>query len=278
MKKKFFFYLIFIIFTKKISSKLLKDNIVLLSKNKIKNKFENTDFEILFKDQDRFLMEINPKRFLKTITLKKNNKENSRRLKMFKIIASILKNAKNRKLKIKNIKVGKNIRKMLNLNKSLRTFKTYLNDKDFLNNYQKLLTQNKQKKRQQKQRKLKLKKIKYNQRAQQRKTPDEKPKDDHTKFNFDSGFAGMPFPPFMMDGPTFHPPMNIKINAFPFPNPRAETPYEVAQSNTKNMTKDYDDLNGQMDQVDDELNDTSMVINNTLNELSADIKNELMKS
>ena len=48
------------------------------------------------------------------------------------------------------------------------------------------------------------------------------------KFDYAPNFAGMPFPPFLMNGPHYHAPMNIKINSLPFPNPRAETPYYVS--------------------------------------------------
>ena len=37
-------------------------------------------------------------------------------------------------------------------------------------------------------------------------------------FKYSPGFAGMPFPPFMMNGPHFHPPYNITLNALPTQN------------------------------------------------------------
>ncbi len=38
------------------------------------------------------------------------------------------------------------------------------------------------------------------------------------EFKYAPGFAGMPFPPFMMNGPHFHPPYNITLNALPTQN------------------------------------------------------------
>ena len=300
LKRKLFFYIFLFIFVKEISLNLLRDKRVEVIKKKREINLKNNDLGISFK-RNRYL-EIHPKKFLQKITLVKNNETENKRLKMMKIISSILKNTKKKNLKIKNIKIGKNIRKMLNLDRSLTVFKTYLQDKNFQKNYKTLLSQsskplskapskNPQKKKQKKTQKTNPYKkyfskypnlfrnlSKTRNLADAAAAGSAAATDDHTKFNFDSGFAGMPFPPFMMDGPTFHPPMNIKINAFPFPNPRAESPYEVAQENTKGMIKDYEDMNDKMDQVDEELSDTSMVLNNTLNELNADVKNELMKS
>ena len=41
------------------------------------------------------------------------------------------------------------------------------------------------------------------------------------KFHFSPNFAGMPFPPFLLNGPHFHPPINVTINTLPHPNSRA---------------------------------------------------------
>lgn len=43
----------------------------------------------------------------------------------------------------------------------------------------------------------------------------------------------MPYPPFLLNGPHFHPPMNIQINTLPFPNPRANDFYSIAIGNAK---------------------------------------------
>ena len=63
---------------------------------------------------------------------------------------------------------------------------------------------------------------------------------DDMAFNFQPGFNGMPFPPFMMNGPHFHPPLNITVNALPNPNPRAQMHPSVIQE--KNSTEDQEIL------------------------------------
>lgn len=53
-------------------------------------------------------------------------------------------------------------------------------------------------------------------------------------FNFMPGFAGMPFPPFMMKGPHFHPPVDVTVNSIPNPNPKADlNPFEIEKENLK---------------------------------------------
>ena len=59
-----------------------------------------------------------------------------------------------------------------------------------------------------------------------------KDKENEMEFNFMPGFAGMPFPPFMMNGPHFHPPLNVTVNALPNPNQRAmEHPSALEETN-----------------------------------------------
>ena len=55
---------------------------------------------------------------------------------------------------------------------------------------------------------------------------------NNMKFNFLPGFAGMPFPPFMMNGPHFHPPIDVTVNSIPNPNPKADlNPFEIEKQN-----------------------------------------------
>jgi len=55
---------------------------------------------------------------------------------------------------------------------------------------------------------------------------------NNMKFNFLPGFAGMPFPPFMMNGPHFHPPIDVTVNSIPNPNPKADlNPFEIEKAN-----------------------------------------------
>ena len=66
-------------------------------------------------------------------------------------------------------------------------------------------------------------------------------------FKFAPGFAGMPFPPMLMNGPHFHPPTNININALPFPNPRANSPYKSAIANALHSLDTYENINKKLD-------------------------------
>lgn len=74
--------------------------------------------------------------------------------------------------------------------------------------------------------------------------------DNLMKFNFLPGFAGMPFPPFMMNGPHFHPPLNVTVNSLPNPNPRAELdPKEIEEENVKSQLKSLQPINDKLDHV-----------------------------
>ena len=75
-------------------------------------------------------------------------------------------------------------------------------------------------------------------------------KDNLMKFNFLPGFAGMPFPPFMMNGPHFHPPLNVTVNSLPNPNPRAELdPKEIEEENVKTQLKALTPINERLNHV-----------------------------
>ena len=59
-------------------------------------------------------------------------------------------------------------------------------------------------------------------------------------FQFLPGIAGVPFPPMMMNGPHYHPPVSVTVNSIPNPNPRSTlNPFEIEQSN---LTKQVDEL------------------------------------
>lgn len=53
------------------------------------------------------------------------------------------------------------------------------------------------------------------------KDSNEEKENNRSKFNFSPNFAGMPFPPFLLNGPHFHPPIKVVINTLPHPNTRA---------------------------------------------------------
>lgn len=64
--------------------------------------------------------------------------------------------------------------------------------------------------------------------------PFAKKEEDQNNFNFAPGFAGMPFPPFLLNGPHYHAPMNVNVNVPPKANIRGDSPYQVAIQNEQN--------------------------------------------
>ncbi len=160
-------------------------------------------------------------------------------LKTMKIAIGIQNQAKEKKLSIQRIKVGKSILKQLGQN-TLGNLSIFINDKNLRKRYDKLNRKlNSIKRKKERKRKLLLKKQKNILNKAFRKLNSSVPgtTPEEPSFKFAPGFAGMPFPPFLMNGPHFHPPMHVNINTLPFPNPRASTPYKVAQTNVREMSK-----------------------------------------
>ena len=95
--------------------------------------------------------------------------------------------------------------------------------------------------------------------------------DNLMKFNFLPGFAGMPFPPFMMNGPHFHPPLNVTVNSLPNPNPRAELdPKEIEQENVKTQLK-------ALNPIDDKLNHVLREIASISKESSVNLEDKYQR-
>ena len=65
------------------------------------------------------------------------------------------------------------------------------------------------------------------------------------------GFAGMPFPPFMMKGPHFHPPVDVTVNSIPNPNPKADlNPFEIEKENLKSQINQLADVKSKLLSLD----------------------------
>ena len=74
---------------------------------------------------------------------------------------------------------------------------------------------------------------------------------NNMKFNFLPGFAGMPFPPFMMNGPHFHPPIDVTVNSIPNPNPKADlNPFEIEKANLQTQINNLDDVKSKLMVID----------------------------
>jgi hypothetical protein len=131
-----------------------------------------------------------------------------KKLKFMEIVGSILRTAKSRHLKIKKIELGSNIKAIFQ-NPDINTaLSQYINDKHF---FKKLAFERKR------YRKLKAR---HSQQTEPR-TPPKTSKRKLAEFNFDPKFAGMPFPPFLMNGPHYYPETSLTVNAVPNPYPRA---------------------------------------------------------
>jgi hypothetical protein len=200
-----------------VSSRVLVHNSVVLMKkpaNKLKYRAVRSDFKALF---ERRLSDRLKKSFSQKFAVKKD--DNYKKLRFMKIIASILNTAKERHLKVKNIRLGSHLKKVFENQNLTQTLAEYINDPHFMQKYQAEKRKYRDYLRARKQRLVEL--TNHKQQLETRKALGEKKSEQ--KFNFEPGFAGMPFPPFMMNGPHFHPPMNITINALPNPNPRTES-------------------------------------------------------
>ncbi len=76
-----------------------------------------------------------------------------------------------------------------------------------------------------------------------------KPKENDFK-GFDPGYAGMPFPPFLMNGPQYYKHYSLKVNETPFPTPATKNAYPVAQSHQEEFLKTYTGLSNDFEKLD----------------------------
>ena len=94
------------------------------------------------------------------------------------------------------------------------------------------------------------------------------------KFNFLPGYAGMPFPPFMMNGPHFHPPLNVTVNAIPNRDSKRElNPYEIEEENLINQKEALKPLNSEMKAIIEQIQNVSSDVNVDLSDEFEKIKN-----
>ena len=191
-----------------------------------------------------------------------------RQLKFMKVVQGILKNAKKKNLEIQSIKLGANVKKIFHNKNVSKDLNKYVNDKNFDRKLRHL---------ERKVRKLKLKQTQTGKRkaengsgamgfagegAQGDQFPERQSKlsaagggGDMMKFNFLPGFAGMPFPPFMMNGPHFHPPVAVTVNSIPNPNPRSVlNPFEIEQSNLKKQIDELSNVKDSLSMLEAKMN------------------------
>ena len=73
-------------------------------------------------------------------------------------------------------------------------------------------------------------------------------------FQFLPGIAGIPYPPMMMNGPHYHPPVSVTVNSIPNPNPRSTmNPFEIEQANLQNTLTSLADISNQLGNVNEQV-------------------------
>lgn len=77
---------------------------------------------------------------------------------------------------------------------------------------------------------------------------------NNMNFQFLPGIAGVPFPPMMMNGPHYHPPISVTVNSIPNPNPRSSlNPFEIEQSNLTKQVQELGKIKGDLSRLNDSL-------------------------
>lgn len=216
---------------------LLNDGSIRLKNHSTSPKLKsylNKDFQDMF---ERRLAELASRNSLPSQSFKIDKDDDYKKLKFMEIVSSIRKTAKERNLSIKSIKLGTNIRKVFENENIAKILNQYINDPKF---DQKLAKERKKFIAFKQQRAL-LSKTKRNKRKLQGMRPAAGAQ--NMNFVMSGDLTQMPFPPMVMNGPHFHPPMNITINQLPNMNPRSEkNPLELQLSEYENQAKGLEKL------------------------------------
>ncbi len=200
-----------------------------------------------------------------------------KKLKFMKIIGHILDVAKSKNLDIKSIKLGSDIQRVFDNPNIKEDLNQFVNDPNFHEKLQKL---QRKVERAKKSRKLVLKK-----KHQKLQGPlgmagglaggmaggmaggagARKP--GSMNFQFLPGIAGVPFPPMMMNGPHYHPPVSVTVNSIPNPNPRSTlNPFEIEQSNLSKQVEQLRNIKENLKKLNDGLSAIDDDVENTLNQ------------
>jgi hypothetical protein len=183
-----------------------------------------------------------------------------KRLKFVQMVKRILTQSKSKGLKIESIKLGEHIKKVFGI-KNITSYLTKLVGTADLNAKIKNL-------------KAKIQHLKQANSTRRRKLQLQKSRNDSNgrkllteKKEFAPGFAGMPFPPFMMNGPHFHPPMNITINSIPNPVARGQmNPFELEQLNLSKQIEQMARLKDGLDDLESTVSVVSAKVKLNLND------------
>ena len=221
---------------------LLKKSSVTLTNNSKNNASQTVN--MLF--DDRYLLDIKSNEFKEKIKYKGEEgfKGNLRDL-----AYRILKRSNGKKLKVKKVEIGGDVLKQLGGARALKKLNKYLNDKSFLLKYELRKRLKEDKKRElllqsQKSKEIDemtkdLKKLtKYNKNSKTHKrrlvsmpktsSLTKSSKSDELGYLPKAG--GIPFPPIAVNGVNYHAPMDITVNALPYPDPnKFKSPYRAAK-------------------------------------------------
>lgn len=252
-------------------------SIKLRNSSKELKKLLNKDFKVLM---ERRLLEL--KEQIPEQVFKIPKKDNYKKVKFMRVIANILKEAKARKLNIKSIKLGRKIRNIFENKDISKIMMQYINDPKFFQKYRfeekkyksflqknRRLRQIRDNKIQNQQRKLRYVQEMPNSFSERRLQRGLRGKKGGSKgrssrgggskgggesgnmeFQMSGDMSQMPFPPMVMNGPHYHPPMNITINQLPNMNPRTErNPIELQLSEYKSQTEQLDRIFSELTKV-----------------------------
>lgn len=256
MKRNFFFLIIKALFVKSYFSMIIKNY---GNEYGMDNIYNSIPRNLLQKKQKNQIIEIN-----------KNLDQNMRKLKFMKIINNLKKNAKKRHIEIKNIKIGKNIKNIFKNPFLVKDMQKMINDKYLKTKIQKVERLLKSQKAQKSNTKKQIQKDKIKKKKKENKNKNKKKRKlgltdmaasaagaetgSNMGFNFMPGFAGMPFPPFMTNGPHFHPEMNVSVNSIPNPSPRDDVnPFEIQKMNLDKQISQMSDVNNKLIEMDSKL-------------------------
>lgn len=206
------------------------------------------DVSMLF--DDRYLLDKEINRFTENLNL---NHEKPKKQNLMDLAASILKNAKSKGLLIRAVKLGRAVKARLGGDRALKRLNRYLNEKAFLIKYKLANRQKADKRKAALLRNLKhkvlatmhrkLAKVQHAHielsKSYKRTTIDDIALKRHlTDLSYLPSAGGIPFPPVAVGGVNYHAPMNITVNALPYPNPnKFMDPYKAASDQIEKASK-----------------------------------------
>ena len=194
------------------------------------------------------------------------SKTQNAEFKLMNLAASIKAHADQKGMKIRRLRVGKNLRKVFEGVEPSKMLEKFINDPKLESKIQ--IARKTLQKKQKEQKPAALKP------AERTESSPAQPAFSDPSFGQNGGFlpnfappqrmlpenqlapgiAGSPFPSFLMNGPHYEPPMKITVNSLPDQNPRARlSPSEIQLSNIRKQTRDLEGLYRQFEDLSQEI-------------------------